>query len=389
MRVAKLRLQRFRGFESVELVFDGHTVIAGEPRSGRTDIVEALRRVLDPRSTRSRVNPLDINRRLVPGDPAQSAAATGASQDIDEGSMLQWTEVEVTLLELGPELEDLLDDYLEPFDSRSGELADGSNAANSVLGLRLCYRAQYDFESDTGDHWVDSPARSDVDANSFRKVPRADREALPVLFLNAGPPLQIRAEGAFRALVGDTDAGALDQALAKLDGGIRTATEAFSSSTALSTGVQMVLDSGVGELLSLNSSDLFTFVPDDGTLATLLRVLQPAATLDDAGMLPLQSHGTTTQSVLSVAEGIAAAAAGSSDLVVIADDFGDQLDAPSAEYLAYLLRKASKQLLLTTRRPEVVRAFQPENVLRLTRSTENASNIDCRQQIKAAVSTAA
>jgi putative ATP-dependent endonuclease of the OLD family len=370
MRIARVRLQRFRGFQSADLILSGHTIIAGEPRSGRSDIVEALKRVLDPRSTRSRVNPLDIHRRTSSDDPDEASGETSDDTTTPTGTnIIPRTEVEVTLLDLGPELEDLLNEYLETFDSLTGDLADDSNAATSVLGMRLCYRAHYDFDSDTGDHWVDSPARSDVDAESFRKVPRADREVLPILFLNDGPPLQIRADGAFRALVSDSHADALDEALASLDEGVRTATETFSYSTALSVGVQQVLDAGAGDLLGIDSSDAVTFVSDDGTLATLLRVLQPAAILDDAGALPLRSHGTSAQSMLTVAECVAAATARAGDLVVIADDFGDQLDAAAAEHLAGLLHKASKQLILTTRRPEVVRAFNPESLIRLTRST--------------------
>ncbi|MBV5247042.1 hypothetical protein KUF57_26300 [Mycolicibacterium sp. PAM1] len=325
-----------------------------------------MKRVLDPRSTRSRVNPLDIHRRSNSEDQDGSGATTPDSEDSTTTALR--TEVEVTLFELGPELEDLLDDYLEAFDASTGELADGSNAAESVLGMRMCYRATYDFDSDTGDHWVDSPARSDVDAEAFRKVPRADREVLPVLFLNDGPPLQIRAEGAFRALLGNSQAETLDEALASLDDGVRNATEAFSSSTALSAGIQQVLDAGAADLLGVESADALSFVPDDGTLATLLRVLQPAAILDDAGPLPLRSHGTTVQSMLAVAEGIAAAKTRSGDLVIVADDFGDQLDASAAEHLAGLVRKAANQLILTTRRPEVVRSFDPESLLRFTRS---------------------
>ncbi|MCW2913170.1 MAG: hypothetical protein JWN52_1238 [Actinomycetia bacterium] len=44
--------------------------------------------------------------------------------------------------------------------------------------------------------------------------------------------------------------------------------------------------------------------------------------------------------------------------VVLADDFGDGLDAGAAEYLAALLRRKSGQAWLGTRRPEVVRAFE-------------------------------
>lgn len=365
MKIARLRMLRFRGFESADILLHGHTVIAGEPRAGRSDIVQALRRVLDPASTRSRVNPLDIHRQA-PAHEAGNLPAKEPEQATHETDMR--TEVEVTLLELGPELEDLLDDYLEAFDPDTVELANGSNPEAAVLGIRLCYRATYDFESDTGDHWVDSPARSDVDAEVFRKIPRADREALPILFLEIGPALQIRAEGAFRALVSDAGGEELDGALRDLGENIRTATETFSYSPPLSKGIQQVIDSGAGALLGISASDAFTFVTDDGTLSTLLRALQPAAALDEAGMLPLRAHGSTAQALLSVAEGVAAATAGSDNLIVVGDDFGDQLDAPSAEHLARLLHVSAHQVILTTRRAEVVRAFQPEDLLRLTRS---------------------
>lgn len=368
MKIARVRLQRFRGFESADIALSSHTIIAGEPRSGRTDIVEALKRVLDPRSTRSRVNPLDIHRGAGPVHEDATDSESDDPGNPTETEAIPRTEVEVTLLDLGPELEDLLDEYLETFDPTTSYPADESSAATAILGMRLCYRAHYDFDSDTGDHWVDSPARSDVGAGVFRKVPRADRESLPILFLNDVPPLQIRAEGAFRALVSDSQLAALDEALASLDEDVRNATEAFSYSSALSDGVQQVLDAGAKDLLGIESSDAVSFVSDDGTLATLLRVLQPAVILDDAGALPLRSHGSTAQSMLAIAEGVAAAKAKAGDLVVIADDFGDQLDAPAAEHLADLLRKASKQLIITTRRPEVVRAFEPESLLRLTRS---------------------
>jgi putative ATP-dependent endonuclease of OLD family len=51
MKVARLRLQRFRGFENMVIVPAGHAVLVGEPRAGRSDTIRALRRVLNPRST--------------------------------------------------------------------------------------------------------------------------------------------------------------------------------------------------------------------------------------------------------------------------------------------------------------------------------------------------
>src|SRR5690625_7248350 len=109
MRVARIRIERFRGYHYAELVVPENMVLAGEPQAGRTDTVEALRRVLDPRSTRSRVNPLDIYR------PA----------DDDDESL---TEVEVTLLVIGNDIETLLSEYLETLDLAHGEIVTSRNA---------------------------------------------------------------------------------------------------------------------------------------------------------------------------------------------------------------------------------------------------------------------
>jgi putative ATP-dependent endonuclease of the OLD family len=51
---------------------------------------------------------------------------------------------------------------------------------------------------------------------------------------------------------------------------------------------------------------------------------------------------------------------------VVADDFGDQLDAASGEYLAARLRRRAGQVWLTSRRSEVTQTFQPEELVRLT-----------------------
>lgn len=349
MRIARVRLQRFRGYDGAEFRFDGSVVIAGEPRAGRTDLVEALRRVLDPHGTTSRVNPLDIFRPLP-----------------DDEQPL--TEVEVTLLDLGTELSALLNDHLEAIDPETGEPCSSEHADQAELGVRLCYRARYDFDSDTGEHWVDWPVFSDAATDTFRRVKRAEREALPVLFIDAQPPLQVRAEGAFRRLLAERDAPALENALDALKQGVADATEAFSRTPLVSSGIKEVLSAGPDLLIGLDDPSAVEFVPDDGSLAGLLRALQPAASLDDAGVLPVRSHGSTVQGVLTIAESITAARRAQGALVVVGDDFGDGLDAPSAEHAALTLRQASEQTVLTTRRPDVIRAFEPGQLVRLTRS---------------------
>ena len=73
---------------------------------------------------------------------------------------------------------------------------------------------------------------------------------------------------------------------------------------------------------------------------TLLRRMQPTLDLDDAGPLPLPAHGSTAKGVLAVAE--AMTAADIAGAIVLADDFGDDLDAASAE-LARKRRRPPRQ----------------------------------------------
>jgi hypothetical protein len=78
MRIARVQITRFRGFESFVLLPREHVVVVGEPRAGRSDLVAALRRVLEPRSVLSRPSEWDVFRPLptppLPGDQEEETA---------------------------------------------------------------------------------------------------------------------------------------------------------------------------------------------------------------------------------------------------------------------------------------------------------------------------
>lgn len=347
MFVRRVRVQRFRGFQSADLRLNGHVALIGEPRAGRSDLLLALRRVLHPRSTSARVDPLDIHH------PVTDSL----------------TEVEVTLTNLGDDLEQLLDARLELLNPESGLPATKDDECEPELGVRLCYRARYDDETDTGEHWVDWARDSDPDNDSFARARRVEREALPVAWVQSEAPLQVRVEGAFRGLMDDARPDAVREALDGLMGDVEEATETFSQSEAVSETVTEVLDAGVTALLGVDDPADVSFVAEDGSLAGLLRALRPALELGEGGMLPLTSHGSTARAVVASAEAVAAAKRASDQgLVVIADDFGDTLDASGAEHLALRLRRASRQIWISARRADALRAFKPEEVIRLTRS---------------------
>jgi putative ATP-dependent endonuclease of OLD family len=59
MRIARLEITRFKGFESFLLIPRDNVVVVGESRAGRSDLVAALRRVLEPRSIQARPSEWD------------------------------------------------------------------------------------------------------------------------------------------------------------------------------------------------------------------------------------------------------------------------------------------------------------------------------------------
>lgn len=46
MRIFEVSLRRFRGFEDLTFQPHKHVALVGEPRAGRSDLIEALRRTL-------------------------------------------------------------------------------------------------------------------------------------------------------------------------------------------------------------------------------------------------------------------------------------------------------------------------------------------------------
>lgn len=354
MRIARVEITRFRGFESFVLLPRKHVVVVGEPRAGRSDLVAALRRVLEPRCVTMRPSEWDVFR------PLPEAPSSGDQGDEIAAPL---TRVEISLLQLPSETEQILQDRLELLSPITGELADEHDNDDAELGVRLRYCLQYDPDEEQLQHWIEYP-------KSGARVARSERELLRAFVIDRNPPLQLRAEGALRRLANDPDPTALSETLQKFAEHIASATQTLAESEEVQAALKLVTLHGVQRLLELDPSDptaAIGFTAEDGSLAALLRAVQPTLDLDTAGILPLFAHGSTTAAIIAAAEASAAAQAG--DAIVIADDFGDHLDAASAEYLAARLRGRAGQLWLTTRQPEVARAFEATELLRLTRST--------------------
>ena len=228
--------------------------------------------------------------------------------------------------------------------------------------MRVRYRIYFDEVLADYDHGWEYVATG-------APVPRLERDMLAAVVIGPGTPLQLRSGGVFRSMVTEQDADAARAAITELGDDVTAAAGKIAGVKSVQEVLNRILDEGSACVLGIpmpNPAARVRFVADDGSVDALLRRLQPALALDEAGPLPLPTHGSTAKGVLAVSE--AMTAANIAGAVVLADDFGDDLDAASGEFLAAVLRRAGGQVWLSTRRPEVVRAFDPTEVLRLTRS---------------------
>jgi putative ATP-dependent endonuclease of OLD family len=129
---------------------------------------------------------------------AQNDIEVAADSQDDGYTVAAYGEVEVTLVELDPELEQLCDGFLEPLDG-DGQVDETGNAVpDARLGVRLGYRVSYDPNTDSLEHVVFFPVRSNPTTAQYARVPTAVLRALPVVVLNAQRPLQLRAEGVLK-----------------------------------------------------------------------------------------------------------------------------------------------------------------------------------------------
>ena len=361
MRVLRLDIENFRGIESLTILPRGHVVLTGEPRSGRTTVLEGLRRVLSSDATRYPVaDDLDFYGR-------------------DTSRVVS---VEVVLGSLDATLSDEFWDMLELWDDARLEVVQESPDP-TILGqhgaawvLRLCYRARWNTETELAEHWVDYPKNSDPVAGEFHRVPRRSLALLP--FVYAAPadrPLGLAPRSQFRQLVEGFKGEDLGDAFNIFVSALEAAAADFSATAQVGGALESVVDP-LSSLLNVEAgtkSELVSFLPEGGSLAGLSRSLGAAVKLDDAPRLPLQRHGSTTTALFRTGEVLASPHL--SDAVVAIDDFGDGLDSAASAHLVAALRHLASQSWVATRQPAVASTFQIEEVVRLVRPRPNATRV--------------
>ncbi len=369
MKIRYVKIIHFRGFEQFELTVPDHVFVVGQPGAGRSDLMEALWRVLSPDSTRFPLSEdLDFHRR----------------------DLSKRIEVEVVLGELGPEIEQAFLDRLEYWDTDKATLLEeidlpdqqGADHGGSLERvLRLCYRAIWEHDQQQARHWVDFPKFSDPDADDYRRVPRDLRGELPTALVNTGgAALSFSARGDLRQLVDTDQQTDFSTALDQMMDGIEELAAKLVQSNDLSAALERILEPlrvplGLG---TKAASEIVRFAPEGGSLAGVLRGLQATIKLrDELGFVPLGRQGSTLTGLFQTARALARP--DSKGAVILVDDFGDGLDLDAALHLASTFRQRAGQVWLSTRVGALGQCFRPEELVRLTVSSDGGRAAHCGQ----------
>jgi len=228
MQIFEVSLRRFRGFEDLTIQPVGHVALVGEPRAGRSDLIEGLRRVLTADGVRY-TTPSELDFWMV--DTAERA------------------EIEVVLGDLGADLEQDFLDHIEAWDLERRALAAPRPPTESVVPVddtswvvRLCYRAEWDDEQEQATHWVDFPDESDPSSQTYARVPRRLHDLLPVVVVEGrGRPLRLGPRSDFRRLLEGARGGSLAKAFDDLVDSVAGAGEALAKTADIKAMVGDVL----------------------------------------------------------------------------------------------------------------------------------------------------
>ena len=336
--IRHIKIEHFRGFAAFEAVLRDHVVLVGEPGAGRSDLLEAIGRVLDSDSLRQR---------------------RGSELDFANADVSADAFVELTIVNLSPAITSALTRYLEVWDVEDdglrsafirGEIFD---PVRHVVAVRLGYRLWSDADQlHESIYW---PKFADRLAGIFPPVRQIERDQIPFLMQRGlgTRPLDLAPRGDFRNAVAQQPAAAgFATAVETFLAAVEAGASVFAADPAVSSALEEVLRE-VRQARRLDetrpATDILTFLTDGGSEAGLLRTLEAAATIDGApSNLPMSRHGATL--IAAMRGGLLAAAAGRVEgTIVVVEDFGGEIDPHLARHLAARIRIAAGQLIVSTR----------------------------------------
>lgn len=353
MKILQLTLANFRGFAALTMKPKGHALVFGVPGGGRSDLAEAISRVLDEGTLRRRAaNEMDFHNRNL---------STPATVELVLGSLN----------------EDLRQRFIDDLEVWSGETdtvlaeldePDDIDLPAHELVVRLKYRANWVEAQDLVEEILYLPKRSDENSGAFQRVRRSDLEALPFARLNHRERvLDLGAQGKFRKLVELSGGTEFPQAIRDYMKAIDDQAASFVEKDQVKNVLEEVLGP-IGELLRAEGravKDIVRMVPEGGAIGGILRSLTPAIDLTDGGgHLPIYRHRSSLGAVMRLAEALRLKRANAA--VLVSDNFAEDLGAATAMHIAALLRTTEGQSWLFSREPAVADVFEPQEIFRLS-----------------------
>lgn len=362
MKIRELHIQNFRGLSDLTIRPNGHVVLMGEPRAGRSTVVNALARVLAfSRGRRDDITELDFHR----GDTSEPIRIT------------------LTIGELDPQSQQEFFDHLEVWDEGEAHIVEKTDSPDQIdlarysWAVRIAYEAQWVADRGSADDHVFFPKQSDPSADHFVRVRRPDLDALNFRSLRprSERPLVLGPRSDFREVVDRIEADEMDfaTAIGNYVEGVGEAARYLDGSDQMRTALAEVL-APLRVLLGTpdDGERSVRFMPDDGSTSGLLRSLGATFDFGDgAGPLPLWRQGQSVESVLKVAEVVAAVA--QVEPILAIDDLGDGMDTAAASHLAAELRNRTGQVWITTRHAAVAEVLEPREVIRLGRKVNGSA----------------
>lgn len=355
MEVRCLEISHFRGLERLRIQPNGHVVLVGPPGVGRTTVLAALSKVLDPDGLAVPATELDFHLRQT------------------EEPIV----VEVTLGDLSEALKQTFFDYLELWDSGVGLVPELKDPAELDLEryepvVRIAWCCGWLPAEERADERRYYPKGSDPATGTFTPVRRADLATLPFASLRwaGSTPLSLSTRSSFRRIIeresGDDFGAAVDAYLTR----VGQAAQEFADSKQLGAAVERVLKTvhlrlGI-EAEAIGESVAFT--PDGGSESGLLRSLGPELSLWASDVrLPLARSGRTAETLLRLAEASALAAVQGNGMLLV-DDLGDGIDLATASHTVRALGQVTQQLWVTTRLPGITGSFEVDELVRMGRT---------------------
>ncbi len=175
MRIARLRIENFRGIRSAELSLPAHGVLVGDNNTGKSTVLEAIDLVLGPERLYRR--------------PVIDEHDFFGGRYLDEEKRPTVVHVEVVVVGLSEDQVRHFRDHVEWWDTTAstmlaGPPAEGTDSTHVVHGLRVAFVGAYDAEEDdfTGATHFAWPVQDDGEHAAFRTN---DKRMCGFLFLRA------------------------------------------------------------------------------------------------------------------------------------------------------------------------------------------------------------